>query len=64
MNGFNNFDIGLLDRYLDIYDAVEKALIDHMSKPSMKRMTGQAGELRGHGANLRGRQGFCMRRSM
>lgn len=42
MNGLNNFDISLLDRYLDIYDAIEKALMDHMTKPSMKRMTSQA----------------------
>lgn len=40
-NRLNNFGIGLLTSYLDIYDAIVKALIDHVPKTSKKRMTSQ-----------------------
>lgn len=39
-NGWNNFDVSLLGRYLRVYDAVAKALMGHMPKTSVKRMTG------------------------
>lgn len=39
-NGSNNFDVSLLGRYLRVYDAVAKALMGHMPKTSVKRMTG------------------------
>lgn len=38
----NNFDVGLLARYLGVDDAVVKALIDHMPKPSIKRISRSA----------------------